>query len=393
MIKVHLKPKRESSVRRRHPWIFSGGIAKIEGKPADGDLVEVFSSRGDWLALGHYQEGSIMVRVISFEPATADEDFWVNKLENAWSYRQQLDLTDNTQTTCFRLLHAEGDEAPGLIIDIYGETAVLQCHSIGMYLQREQIASALKKVAGDRIKAIYDKSAESLPNRAGLSPENTYLHEVEAPTKQVLENGHAFNIDWVGGQKTGFFLDQRINRALLAKYAPGKTVLNTFSYSGGFSIYALKAGATKVVSVDVSGKAVELAIENAKLNGFESPIHEGVKADVLQYFREETQTYDIVVVDPPAFAKHLKKRHNAVQGYKRLNAAAFHKVKPGGLLFTFSCSQVVDRQLFYDTIVAAAQESGRHIRVMHLLSQPPDHPVSLYHPEGSYLKGLVLQVS
>ena len=393
MIKVHLKPKRESSVRRRHPWIFSGGIAKIEGKPADGDLVEVFSSRGDWLALGHYQEGSIMVRVISFEPATADEDFWVRKLENAWSYRQQLDLTDNTQTTCFRLLHAEGDEAPGLIIDIYGETAVLQCHSIGMYLQREQIASALKKVAGDRIKAIYDKSAESLPNRAGLSPENTYLHEVEAPTKQVLENGHAFNIDWVGGQKTGFFLDQRINRALLAKYAPGKTVLNTFSYSGGFSIYALKAGATKVVSVDVSGKAVELAIENAKLNGFESPIHEGVKADVLQYFRQETQTYDIVVVDPPAFAKHLKKRHNAVQGYKRLNAAAFHKVKPGGLLFTFSCSQVVDRQLFYDTIVAAAQESGRHIRVMHLLSQPPDHPVSLYHPEGSYLKGLVLQVS
>ncbi|MCB0642796.1 MAG: class I SAM-dependent rRNA methyltransferase [Phaeodactylibacter sp.] len=393
MIKIRLKPKREQSVLRRHPWIFSGGIAKIEGEPADGDLVEVYSSKGEWLAIGHYQQGSIMVRIISFEPTDAGLDFWITKLRDAWEYRRQLGLVDDPQTDCFRLLHAEGDQAPGLIIDLYGKTAVLQCHSFGMYRQRHTIAEALQQVLGPALEAIYDKSAESLPPRATDAAENDYLLGSASTASEVYEHGHRFNVDWVAGQKTGFFLDQRSNRALLARFAPGKTVLNTFAYSGGFSIYALKAGATRVVSVDVSGKAIDLAIENAVLNGFDAPAHEGVKSDVLQYFKQSDEQFDLVVVDPPAYAKNLKKRHNAVQGYKRLNAAAFEKVKPGGLLFTFSCSQVVDRQLFYDTIVAAAQDSGRHIRVMHLLSQPADHPVSLYHPEGSYLKGLVLQVS
>lgn len=391
MVNIYLKRQRERAVERQHPWIFSGAISKMEGTPADGELVRVHGAKGNYLATGHYQEGSIMVRIISFEEGPIDQAFWNQKIEQALRVRKQLGLWDHPPTNCFRLVHAEGDGLPGLIIDYYNDTAVVQCHSIGMHLHRNQIAEALKQVFGERLKAIYDKSAQTLPERVGQELEDTYLYG-EASDGIVLEHGHSFKVDWQQGQKTGFFLDQRYNRALLAQYASGKSVLNTFSYSGGFSIYALKAGATKVVSVDVSGKAIEWVEENVRLNGFAEAQHEAVKSDVLQYFQSTEELYDIVVVDPPAFAKNLRRRHNAVMGYKRLNAAALEKVKSGGLLFTFSCSQVIDRELFYNTIVAAGQEQRRPIRVLHHLTQPPDHPVSLFHPEGSYLKGLVLQV-
>jgi 23S rRNA (cytosine1962-C5)-methyltransferase len=396
MLKITLKSGRDEAVRRFHPWIFSGAIKTIEGDATDGALVEVYSSKDEWLAIGHFQQGSsITVRVISFEKTLSDLDFWKKKLQNAYNYRQCIHLADNEATDCYRLVHAEGDGLPGLIIDIYADTAVVQCHSIGMHLQRKLLAEALIAVFGTRLKAVYDKSRETLPENYAKRMTNSYLYgtgEDSENGKRCIENGNAFMINWVTGQKTGFFLDQRDNRQLITRYAKGKKVLNAFCYSGGFSIYALQAGAELVHSVDVSQKAIDLVNQNIEINGYGESNHEAFAEEVLPFLKNNETVYDIMVVDPPAFAKSIAKRHNAVQGYKRLNAAALSQIAPGGILFTFSCSQVVDKQLFYDTIVAAAIEAGRQVRVMHHLSQPADHPVSLFHPEGSYLKGLVVFV-
>lgn len=393
--KVILKAGKEEPLRRFHPWVFSGAIAQVDGKPADGDIAGVFDRKGNLLGVGHFHHGSIAVRILHFGEADIRRAaFWEQKLRLALSLRHRVGIP-SSQTDCFRLVHGEGDGLPGLIIDIYGATAVLQCHSIGMHRQRETIAGALAVVLDAALKNVYDKSAEALPPNYAAGMSNGYLVKNDthaAGSAVVTENGRQFRVDWESGQKTGFFLDQRENRLLLGRYVSGRTVLNTFCYTGGFSAYALKEGAALVHSVDVSARAVELTIENMALNAPYGGKHEAFAEDTLRYLKETDRQYDVLVVDPPAFAKSLEKRHNAVQGYKRLNAAAFERVSPGGLLFTFSCSQVVDRQLFYNTIVAAALESGRKANVLHHLTQGPDHPVSLFHPEGSYLKGLVLFV-
>jgi len=396
MIQVFLKPGKEVPVLRFHPWIFSGAIARIEGNPADGDIVQVCDKRGVLLGMGHFHHGSIAVRLLTFfDDNLEDLSFWADKIQNALETRA-LTFDPFSKSQTYRLLHGEGDGLSGLIVDIYGPTAVMQCHSIGMYRQRELIAAALQEVFGARLQAIYDKSSEALPPKFSESQSNGYLwmamdFDAAAP-QMVLENGVAFRVDWQTGQKTGFFLDQRDNRQLLAKYAAGKTVLNAFCYTGGFSCYALKAGATLVHSVDVSAKAMEICAENAQLNKPYPGQHEGFTEDVLKFLKQTEREYEVMVIDPPAYAKSLEKRHNAVQGYKRLNVEAMQKVAPGGMLFTFSCSQVVDRDLFYHTIAAAAMEVGRPVRVLHHLTQGPDHPVSLFHPEGAYLKGLVLKL-
>ncbi len=390
MIKLYLKKKKDQAVLRKHPWIFSGAIRNMETQPADGDTVEVYSYDGRFLAIGHYHDGSIAVRIITFEQLEVNQDFWTQKIKNAYAYRKMLGLIDSKSTNCHRLIHAEGDGLPGLVIDVYSKTAVLQCHSIGMHKHKDELTKALLATYGSQIEAVYDKSAETLPANYAQGIENTYLHGTST-SNTVVENGHQFHIDWEKGQKTGFFLDQRDNRALLGDYVKGKTVLNSFCYTGGFSIYALEAGAKEVHSVDVSTKAIALTDQNVALNASNAR-HESYAMDVLQFLKENTQKYEVIVVDPPAFAKSIKKRHNAVQGYKRLNKLALEQIASGGILFTFSCSQVVDKKLFYNTIVAAAIEANRKVRVMQHLSQPADHPVSLFHPEGAYLKGLVLYV-
>lgn len=396
MIQVFLKPGKEVPVLRFHPWVFSGAIARVEGHPADGDIVQVRDRRGALLGVGHFHHGSIAVRLLSFGDADlTQKDFWVDKIQNAFDTRA-LCFDPTVEGATYRLLHGEGDGLSGLIVDIYGHTAVVQCHSIGMYHQRDLIAVALQQVYGNKLQAIYDKSSDALPPKFAETQTNGYLwmadgFEVDAP-HVVQENGVKFRVDWQGGQKTGFFLDQRDNRQLLARYATGKTVLNAFCYTGGFSCYALKAGARLVHSVDISGKAMEICLENAQLNLPYEGQHAGFMEDVLRFLKNAEQDYEVVVIDPPAYAKSMEKRHNAVQGYKRLNAEAMQKVAPGGILFTFSCSQVVDRDLFYHTVAAAAMEVGRPVRVLHHLTQGPDHPVSMFHPEGSYLKGLVLKL-
>lgn len=389
MLRLHLKPNREASLRRFHPWVFSGAIARIEGTINDGDVVEILDHKGNFLALGHYHEGTIAARIFSFNKVEPDTTYWQHRLEQAIAYRRVLGLPSGN-TNCFRLVHAEGDGLPGLVIDMYNGTAVLQCHSIGMHRQRSELAEALLSAYEGDIVAVYDKSKETLPDHYAATVENSFLYG-NKPTGVVLENGHQFHVDWQAGQKTGFFLDQRANRELLKRYVQGCSVLNTFSYSGGFSIYALRAGARLVHSVDASQKAIEWCQQNVNLNKIPDGRHEAFHSDVNSFLKN-SEEYDVVIVDPPAFAKSLAKRHNAVQGYRRLNAAALRKVSPGGVLFTFSCSQAVDRELFHNTIVSAALDSGRKARVMHHLSQSPDHPVSLYHPEGAYLKGIVLYV-
>ena len=391
---VVLKAKKEEAVLRQHPWVFSGALAHEDSPLTDGERVGVVNARGQLLATGHYQTGSIRVRIFHFGPEPPPEDIWLQKLAAALQLRQTLALAGAPDTNAWRLVHGEGDGLPGLIIDVYHHTAVIQCHSIGMHLERHALAVALQQLFaqnGTPLQAIYNKSRETLPARYAEQTADGYLWG-EAHPLPVTENGHLFEVDWEGGQKTGFFLDQRENRQLLARYAAGRTVLNAFCYTGGFSVYALKAGAARVDSLDASAKATALAEKNAALNGFGVERHNIITQDALNFLRQQTNTYDIVIVDPPAFAKSLDKRHNAVQGYKRLNASAMQRVKPGGLLFTFSCSQVVDKALFYNTLVAAGLESGRNARVLHHLSQGPDHPVSLFQPEGDYLKGLVLQI-
>ncbi|MFN0215528.1 MAG: class I SAM-dependent rRNA methyltransferase [Saprospiraceae bacterium] len=402
--KVFLRPGKEIPILRFHPWVFSGAIAHTEGSPEDGDIAEVFDKRGTLLGVGHFHHGSIAVRLLSFVQAGLEtEGFWVEKFQNALSVRmlaiselrENFILSGSLPALGFRLVHGEGDGLSGLVVDIYADTAVMQCHSIGMHRQREVIASALQLVLGKKLSAVYDKSVESLPPKYAENQANRYLWAASNNPENsaiIEENGAKFRVDWVAGQKTGFFLDQRENRNLLAKYSTGKSVLNAFSYTGGFSCLALKAGASLVHSVDVSPKAIALCNENVALNAPFTGQHEGLAEDVLKFLKNSERDYDVIVIDPPAYAKSLDKRHNAVQGYKRLNAEAMRRMAPGGILFTFSCSQVVDRELFYHTVAAAAMEVGRSMRVLHHLSQSADHPVSLFHPEGSYLKGLVLCV-
>lgn len=393
-IKVFLRPGKEIPVLRFHPWVFSGAIAHTDGRPEDGDIAEVFDKKGNLLGVGHFHHGSIAVRLLSFSAADLEqESFWVEKLRNALNVRSLV--IPQTGTPGYRLIHGEGDGLSGLIIDIYGSTAVMQCHSIGMHRQRALIASALQAVFGEKLHSVYDKSVESLPPKYAEGQQNGSLWSATetADTSAVIEeDGVKFRVDWVTGQKTGFFLDQRDNRQLLAEFAAGKSVLNAFCYTGGFSCHALRAGASLVHSVDVSPKAIALCNENVALNAPFEGQHEGFAEDVLKFLKNAERDYEVMIIDPPAYAKSLDKRHNAVQGYKRLNAEAMRRVAPGGILFTFSCSQVVDRELFYHTVAAAAMEVGRPVRVLHHLSQSADHPVSLFHPEGSYLKGLVLCV-
>lgn len=389
--RIILNPGKEQSLQRFHPWVFSGAINKIEGQAEEGDVVEVYSSRNEFLGMGHAQQGSIAVRLFSFDRITPNIEFWKSKIQRAYEYRTKLGLTNAKDTNVYRLVYAEGDGMPGLIIDYYNGTVVLQAHSVGMYLHREDIVAALKEVMGDQLKAVYDKSAETLPKPAELDAKNGYVFGNTGLT-EVIENGNKFLVDWEHGQKTGFFIDQRENRELLARYCKDKVVANTFCYTGGFSVYAMNAGAKEVHSVDSSKKAIDLTDKNIELNSPGTTHHHSFAIDTFDFFKDKDNVYDVIVLDPPAFAKHRDAKHNAVKGYKRLNAEAFKKIKPGGILFTFSCSQVVDKNLFNSTVMAAAITVGRNVRIMHHLSQPPDHPINIYNPEGEYLKGLAVYV-
>ena len=394
---IYLRRGKEESLLRRHPWIFSGAIdyikAEEESEIAEGALVEVFDHKGAFIARGHYQIGSIAVRVLSFEREEIDQAWWNRRLRVALDVRRTLALTDDPSTTCYRLVHGEGDSLPGLVVDIYGSTAVVQCHSVGMYRSRQQIAGAIRAAYGDRITAIYDKSSQTLPFKADLGAVDGYLWGTSDHASQVvLENGEKFWVNWEKGQKTGFFLDQRENRELVKRYARGRTVLNTFCYTGGFSVSALSGGAREVCSVDSSERAVALATENMRLNFGPDAPHSEVAADAVEYLRDIGDRYDLIILDPPAFAKHHKVLGNAMQGYKRLNARALSQIRPGGILFTFSCSQAVSKELFRTTVFSAAAIAGRRVRILHQLTQPADHPINIYHPEGEYLKGLVLYV-
>lgn len=381
---------------RRHPWIFSGAIERVEcdSDIAEGEVVDVYAHNGSFVARGHYQIGSIAVRVLSFDSAeTIDYAWWQSKIASAYGVRRLLGLVDNADTTCYRLVHGEGDSLPGLVVDIYGSTAVVQCHSVGMYRSRQDIARAITSVYGDRISAVYDKSSQTVPFKANLNPTDGYLYGLSAEKNNVvLENGHRFLVNWEEGQKTGFFIDQRFNRKLVERYAAGRTVLNTFCYTGGFSVYALAGGAKEVCSIDASERAVELAEKNVRLNFGEAAKHSAIACDAVEYLKEIGDSYDMIILDPPAFAKHHKVLGNAMQGYKRLNAQALSQIKSGGILFTFSCSQAVSKELFRTTVFTAAAIAGRKVRILHQLSQPADHPINIYHPEGEYLKGLVLYV-
>ncbi len=387
-----LKRGKQESLLRRHPWIFSGAIYRIEGDPAEGDLVDVLTAEGDFIARGHYQIGSITLRVLTFQSEEViDRKWWMNRLQKAYELRRTLGLIDNPRTDCYRLVHGEGDLLPGLVIDIYGSTAVLQCHSVGMYRSRDMICEALRTLYGNQLQAIYDKSSGTVPFKAGLDARDQYLWGTAQETP-VLENGNRFLVSWEEGQKTGFFIDQRDNRALVGHYAQGRTVLNTFSYTGGFSIYALQGGALSVDSVDSSETATRLAARNAELNFGPDVPHRAITADVFDFLRGIDSRYDLIILDPPAFAKHHKALNNALQGYKRLNARAMQQIRPGGILFTFSCSQAVSREQFRMAVFSGAAIAGRNVRILHQLTQPADHPVNIYHPEGEYLKGLVLYV-
>ena len=393
MNRIFLKRGKEESLARRHPWIFSGAIERIEGDPEEGDVVDVYARSGEFLARGHYQIGSITVRVLSFEQEEIDAAWWEARLRAAWAVRRAIGLIDSPDTDCYRLVHGEGDNLPGLVIDIYGDVAVVQAHSVGMYRSRQAICEALRTVYGDRLAAVYDKSAQTLPYKAETGAVDGYLYGGGASTERIVtEHGNRFHVDWGVGQKTGFFLDQRENRALVGHYSAGRTVLNTFSYTGGFSVYALAGGAREVVSVDSSATAVALAVRNAELNFGPDVHHEGVASDVFDYLKTTDKQFDLIILDPPAFAKHHKVLGNATKGYTRLNARALSQIAPGGILFTFSCSQAVSRELFRTTVFTAATIAGRRVRILHQLTQPADHPVNIYHPEGEYLKGLVLYV-
>lgn len=391
---IILKRKKDHSLLRKHPWVFSGAIHSPIDHLEEGCVVDVINAEGQFLGTGHFQIGSISVRVFEYEPLEVlDQSYWNERFAKIIDLRRSLGFIDNKETTIFRLCHAEGDGMPGLVIDMYHGTAIIQCHSIGMWMIRELIVEALKVNLGDQLLAVYDKSSETLPYKADINPENGYLYGKENAQKKGFEYGIEFAIDWETGQKTGFFIDQRENRALLGKFSKGKKVLNTFCYSGGFSMYALEAGATEVHSLDSSKKAIELVEQNLQLlNPSLHPKHKSIVADAVKYIRDLGDTFDVIVLDPPAFAKHVKARHKAIQAYKRLNKRAMEQLKPGGILFTFSCSQVVTKDLFNGAILAAAIEANREVKILHQLHQPADHPVNIFHPESEYLKGLVIQV-
>ena len=390
--KVYLKPGKEESLKRFHPWVFLGAIARVEGEPEEGEIVDVYTSKKEFIACGHFQIGSIAVRVLSFVQETIDHEFWVRKLAVAKDLRVALGLIGNPQNNTYRLVHGEGDNLPGLIIDVYNHTAVMQAHSAGMHVYRMEIADALSEVMGDVIENIYYKSETTLPFKADLlSTENGFI-KGGSPENVAMENGLKFHVDWLKGQKTGFFVDQRENRHLLERYAKGRNVLNMFCYTGGFSFYAMRGGANLVHSVDSSAKAIDLTNENVELNFPGDARHKAYAEDAFKYLDRMGDQYDLIILDPPAFAKHRDALRNALRGYTKLNAKAFEKIRPGGILFTFSCSQVVNKENFRNAVFTAAAQSGRSVRILHQLTQPGDHPVNIYHPEGEYLKGLVLYV-
>ena len=379
-------------MKRFHPWVFSGAIARVEGEPEEGEVVYVYTSQKEFIACGHFQVGSIAVRVLSFRQETIDHAFWVRRLEVAKDLRRALGLIGNPQNNTYRLVHGEGDNLPGLIIDVYDHTAVMQAHSAGMHVYRMEIADALSEVMGDVIQNIYYKSETTLPFKADLlATENGFI-KGGSPENIAMENGLKFHVDWLKGQKTGFFVDQRENRHLLEHYAKGRNVLNMFSYTGGFSFYAMRGGANLVHSVDSSAKAIDLTNENVELNFPGDARHQAFAEDAFKFLDRMGDQYDLIILDPPAFAKHRDALRNALRGYTKLNAKAFEKIRPGGILFTFSCSQVVNKQDFRNAVFTAAAQSGRSVRILHQLTQPGDHPVNIYHPEGEYLKGLVLYV-
>ncbi len=390
-IKVVLKSGKDQSMRRFHPWVFSGAIKKIYGEPAEGDIVSVYDNKDEFLGLGHYQIGSIAIRIVSFAEVEINDQFWEDKITKAYQLRVDQGIIDDENTNAYRLVHAEGDSMPGLIIDMYDDTAVVQMHSVGMFLIKDTIDQILKNIFGEKLKAIYNKSEGTIPYKAKVTPENGYTFG-KSETRVALENGLKFKVDWEKGQKTGFFVDQRNNRALLEQYSKGKSVLNMFCYTGGFSFYAMRGGAKLVHSVDSSERAIDLTKENVEINFPGDDRHDAFAVDAFKYLDDIKDKYDLIILDPPAFAKHNNVLNNALQGYKRLNARAFEQIKPGGIIFTFSCSQVVSKDAFRKTIFSAAAKSGRNVRILNQLTQPADHPVNIYHPEGEYLKGLVLYV-
>jgi N2,N2-dimethylguanosine tRNA methyltransferase len=391
MSKIVLKAGKERSLYRLHPWVFSGAIAKKDNDIQEGDVVKVYNHDNEFLAVGHYQIGSIAVRVLSFKEEPIDYPFWVERIRQAYHTRVAIGLATAPNNNVFRLIHGEGDDLSGLIVDYYAGVAVIQFHTVGMYRVREEIAKAILEVMGDKIIAIFDKSEGTLPFKAGLNPENGYLYG-HTDDFTAIENGLKFNVDWLEGQKTGFFIDQRENRNLLEQYAQGKNVLNMFCYTGGFSFYAMRGGAKLVHSVDASARAIELTNQNVELNFPNDARHEAFVEDAFKFLEQSHNKYDLIILDPPAFAKHQKVLDNAIQGYKKLNRKGIEVVKPGGIIFTFSCSQVMTKDLFRQTVFTAAANTGRKVKILHQLTQPADHPISIYHPEGEYLKGLVLYV-
>lgn len=392
MVNIYLKPKKEESLLRFHPWVFSGAIGRMDGQPVEGDWVRVLDHEGRFLGAGHYQVGSIAVRILSFSDCEADRSWWERRIGRAFRLRQTLGLVRPGENDTFRLVHGEGDQLPGLVVDVYGETAVMQAHSVGMHQERQLIAETVLDVVPG-LRHIYYKSESTLPYKAPIDPQDGYLIGGPADGEHLaLESGLRFQVDWLRGQKTGFFIDQRDNRSLLEHYAPGRSVLNMFCYTGGFSVYALRGGAERVHSVDSSAKAIELTNRNVALNFPGDTRHEAYAEDAFKFLQNNREEYDLIILDPPAFAKHRDAVRNALKGYQRLNAKAIGQIRSGGLLFTFSCSQAVSREQFRLAVFSAAAETGREVRILHQLTQPADHPVNIYHPEGEYLKGLVLWV-
>lgn len=391
MRNIYLRRGKAESLRRFHPWVFSGAIASSDGKLKEGETVRVISNDGEIMGYGHYQIGSIAVRMLTFENEEINDAFWQQRLSEAFSLRSALQLTGREDNTIYRLVHGEGDRLPGLVIDVYGKTAVMQAHSVGMHVCRETIADALIAASNGLIENVYYKSETTLPFKADLHQENGFLRGHD-DGNIALENGLKFHIDWLRGQKTGFFVDQRENRSLLEHYAKGRNVLNMFCYTGGFSVYALRGNAKLVHSVDSSSKAIDLTRTNAELNFPNDSRHEAFAEDAFKFLEQAGSNYDLIVLDPPAFAKHKDALCNALKGYTRLNAIAFKKIRKGGIVFTFSCSQAVNKDQFRLAVFTAAAQSGRHVRILHQLHQPADHPINIYHPEGEYLKGLVLEV-
>ncbi|MBQ2589054.1 MAG: class I SAM-dependent rRNA methyltransferase, partial [Prevotella sp.] len=387
--KIYLKRGKEESLKRFHPWVFSGAIHHADDGIQEGEIVRVLTNEGEFIAVGHYQVGSIAVRVLSFHDVAIDESFWESRLTAAFDVRKAIGVAQNPNNNTYRLVHGEGDNLPGLIIDCYGQTAVMQAHSVGMHVCREAVCKALVKVMGDNIQHVFYKSETTLPFKAGLGQENDFLYG-GSDDNIAIENGLKFRVDWLRGQKTGFFVDQRDNRALLESYSKGRSVLNMFCYTGGFSVYAMRGGAKLVHSVDSSAKAIDLTNANVEMNFPGDERHHAFCDDAFKYLDANDDKYDLMILDPPAFAKHRAALHNALKGYTRLNVKGFERIKNGGILFTFSCSQVVTKEQFRNAVFTAAAQAGRKVRILHQLHQPADHPINIYHPEGEYLKGLVL---